>query len=195
MALSRVVSGQGNELAQQAELPRFNFLLVRDDTELRTIQRQPPPPPEIQQHPETSDLAQEAADMDALVDIEMPTLTPQQVKLETNLRVSVSRPHIEPGAVGMALVNQPRVMHRIPPRYPRKALRRRLEGQVVVEFVVLADGQVKAGSVKIIESTPAGVFEDTVLNSIKNWRFQVRHDDGVAVAYRARQALVFRLGK
>ena len=56
------------------------------------------------------------------------------------------------------------------PPYPVEALRAKQAGQVVATFTVNADGSV--GSVRIVKSTPRGVFDRTVQSTVGRWRFQ-----------------------
>ena len=56
------------------------------------------------------------------------------------------------------------------PPYPVEALRSKQAGQVIATFTVNADGSV--GNVRIVKSTPRGVFDRTVENTVERWRFQ-----------------------
>lgn len=82
---------------------------------------------------------------------------------------------------------------RINPQYPRRALARRLEGYVVAEFTVDARGRVVADSFRIVEADPAGVFDAAVERAVLRWRFDPQLENGVAVPFRTRQRLEFKL--
>lgn len=56
------------------------------------------------------------------------------------------------------------------PSYPVEAQRQGTNGQVVVSFVVNSDGSV--GNISVISARPRGVFEKTVQNAVRRWRFQ-----------------------
>jgi protein TonB len=98
-------------------------------------------------------------------------------------------------AVDIAIDTRPTVIKRTSPRYPTRALRKKLEGSVLVEFIVSRAGNVLAESLKVIESIPKGTFDRAVLRSLKRWRFKVKLVDGLAVEYKARQRLEFKLDK
>ena len=66
---------------------------------------------------------------------------------------------------------------------------------MVVEFMITEQGTVKPGSVKVVESTPPGVFDKAVLRAIQRWRFKTRVENGQPVPFRARQELEFKLEK
>lgn len=85
----------------------------------------------------------------------------------------------------------PRAISRIDPIYPRRALALHKEGYVTVEFIVEPDG--RCSNIQLLESIPAGTFDQTVLNSVKNWRFKPGSRGGEAVPVRVQQTLNFNL--
>ena len=56
------------------------------------------------------------------------------------------------------------------PQYPYRARQRRLEGRVKVRFLVQADGT--TSQITILESEPAGVFDQAVQDAVAGWRFE-----------------------
>ena len=60
-----------------------------------------------------------------------------------------------------ALAQEPELVEASAPEFPRAAERREIEGHVVVRYNVTADGAVS--DVEVVEATPAGVFERSVL--------------------------------
>lgn len=75
-----------------------------------------------------------------------------------------------------------------PPAYPAGLLNRKIDGSVVVEFIVGTDGLVKAA--QVIRSTDKG-FEPAALQAIRRWRFRPGLKDGVPVNVRVQQELYF----
>lgn len=57
----------------------------------------------------------------------------------------------------------------VAPEYPRGAERRNLEGHVTVRYNVTPEGEV--ADVEVVEATPAGVFERSVLRALERWRY------------------------
>ena len=55
--------------------------------------------------------------------------------------------------------------------YPVSAREAGVEGFVVVEYDVLADGSVS--NARVVESEPAGVFDRAALATVSAWRFDV----------------------
>lgn len=77
------------------------------------------------------------------------------------------------------------------PRYPRNAARRRLEGSVTVEFIIMKDGSVR--NPKVVASHPPGVFDRAALEAIKKWKFKPKLVGGEPVEQRATQKIEFNL--
>jgi protein TonB len=67
----------------------------------------------------------------------------------------------------------------LPPQYPPRALMRRIQGYVVVSFVVDTRGLVS--SVDVIEAEPPGYFEDAARSAVERWRFRPHTRDGEPV--------------
>jgi protein TonB len=57
-----------------------------------------------------------------------------------------------------------------PPDFPDAARRSHKSGYIVVSYTVGVDG--KVGNVRIVESTPHGVFDHAVLSTLARWRFE-----------------------
>src|SRR3990172_1983876 len=68
---------------------------------------------------------------------------------------------------------------RINPDYPPRALSRGIEGWVIVQFTITAEGTVK--DAKVVSSEPKGVFDDAAVKAILRWRYNPKVVEGVAV--------------
>ena len=80
---------------------------------------------------------------------------------------------------------------RIDPQWPREALIEGIEGWVLVEFTITADGSVK--DVKVLESEPRRVFNRNAIRAILKWKFKPRIIGGTAVERQATQRIDFKL--
>lgn len=85
----------------------------------------------------------------------------------------------------------PRPLARLNPVYPPRARMRRLEGEVVVEFVVDPDGSVR--DIDVVDSRPGDTFTEAAVRAIRRWRFSPGTKDGANVPARVRQKVTFRL--
>jgi len=176
--------------------PVLDFLMVRQESALEVRQRQLPPEIEPPQQPEIPEL--EAQNINVNVDVSLPTIHVPDISAAMDVSLSPSLHNLSPVAAPaptpvMGIDTNPVVLTRIPPRYPRRALRRRQEGYVVIEFVITDQGTVKRDSVVVVESKPRGVFDKEVLRAIKRWHFKTRVVNGRAIAFKARQKLEFKL--
>jgi len=87
--------------------------------------------------------------------------------------------------------NGPVLLVRIDPIYPYWARIRGIEGKVLVQIVVDQHGQVK--DIKIIKAKPPHVFENSVINAVKKWRFKPATYHGKAVSVRLVIPFKFKL--
>jgi protein TonB len=67
---------------------------------------------------------------------------------------------------------------KVAPVYPMRALQRRVEGYVIVEFVVTSSGAVT--DVKVVESS-APLFEQAAIEAAQKFRYKPRVVDGMAI--------------
>jgi protein TonB len=67
-----------------------------------------------------------------------------------------------------------------------------MSGFVIVKFDIGENGRV--ANVAVVESTPAGVFDDAALTAVRKWVYEPRKENGVAVTSQAKARLVFDPG-
>jgi len=77
------------------------------------------------------------------------------------------------------------------PRYPRRAIRARIEGWVTVKFKILSDGSVSEPVV--LDSVPSRIFDRAALSAIQHWKFRAVKTKGKAPVRRAIQNIRFSL--
>jgi protein TonB len=82
-------------------------------------------------------------------------------------------------------------LHNPAPRYPSTALRRRVEGEALIEVLVLPDGS--CGEAKLVECSGSSLFGEAALEAIRQWRYRPAVQDGRAVAASHRVRFVFKL--
>ena len=87
-------------------------------------------------------------------------------------------------------VTRPRLLEEIKPAYTEDARRRGIEGDVVLEVVVLADGSI--GNVRVVRSLGFGLDERAV-RAMRRWRFRPAELHGAAVDVVVEVAMEFRL--
>lgn len=87
----------------------------------------------------------------------------------------------------------PQIAAKIEPEYPYRARRRGITGYVKARFLVTADGGVEKPA--IVEAAPEGVFEKSVLEAIKGWRFIPGYHQGKPVSVWVVLPIRFKIGQ
>lgn len=78
-----------------------------------------------------------------------------------------------------------------PMTYPPRAKAKGIQGYVLMSLLISPTGDVER--VKVLEANPAGVFDDTAVAGVKNWKFEPATYQGEAVRVWARQRVRFDL--
>jgi len=176
-----------------------DFLLARPDSRIAVRdRRQLPRPPEPVEtlSPVMSRVERvKAPQAETLphVHFEIPDI---DLGLAIDMRPAMAKVSVQPDATQMFAVDVPfqsqlKALKDVAPRYPARAERKKIEGQVLAEFLVDASGRVKEESINIIEAHPKGVFENAVKRSLMRSRFEPMHMHARAVVYRARKQYNF----
>jgi TonB family protein len=77
--------------------------------------------------------------------------------------------------------------------YPPDALRKNIEGWVDLSYVITADGKVT--TVKVLSSTPLGVFEAAATRALSRVRYTPMIQGGKAIAVGTKLRIAFRVSK
>lgn len=77
-----------------------------------------------------------------------------------------------------------------PPKYPESAFEQGISGKVVLRVDVNAEG--RPANVTVIDSTPAGVFDEVSLAAARQWTFEPAISNGRPVAAALRIPLTFQ---
>lgn len=79
------------------------------------------------------------------------------------------------------------------PAYPSEARRRNIEGSVLVDLAIAADGSCSVR--QIVESSGFGPLDEAVEKTVGHWKFRSAADDGRTDLLTRRIRFVFKLGK
>lgn len=91
-----------------------------------------------------------------------------------------------------SLTNLPEILGKPDPRYPPDLRAAGIEGDVVIELVVTAEGEVGAGTLRVLESSDRG-FDEAALEAVGSLRFKPATQGSTPVAVRIRIPVRFRL--
>ena len=83
----------------------------------------------------------------------------------------------------------PRPVINPPPEYPGALRGDKIKGSVELQYMVMADGSVS--DVRVIESSPQGVFDDIAVKAIQGWSFKPRTVNGISINTPVRQIIEF----
>lgn len=100
------------------------------------------------------------------------------------------------GANGLVMTEKsvdrpPKAVHQVAPQYPPRARAKNIAGQVVMNLLIGAQGDVQ--DAKIVNATPSGIFDQSALQAVRQWRFQPAMYKGAPVVVRAQQVMKFQL--
>jgi len=108
-------------------------------------------------------------------------------KLETGIEIAPppEEPRLQTALsskeFGLGEVDQiPKLIRRVEPIYPYSARIKGITGKVIVKFLVDSKGY--ARKPVILKATPKGVFEETVLQAVRKWKFKPGYWQGHPVA-------------
>jgi len=85
----------------------------------------------------------------------------------------------------------PQPVQQVPPKFPSRAKDRGIEGQVVLSLLINETGAIER--MKVLESKPPGVFEESAKEAVRQWRFTPATYQGKPVKVWVNQPVTFRL--
>ena len=88
-------------------------------------------------------------------------------------------------------IQEAKLEHREAPQYPVAAARKGIEGYVEVSFTITDQGTVT--NVAVVSADPADVFERAAVEAVRQWRYDPRLVDGLAVESQSQARLQFKL--
>lgn len=97
---------------------------------------------------------------------------------------------IEAVAIGSDTVTPARPLQNRPPVYPDEAVRRGIEGKLVLKLTISASGTVSR--VEVAESSGYRMLDDAAIAAVREWKFVPAHRGGQPVLWTARQPVRFR---
>lgn len=163
----------GNQRAlKSSEAVRFDMVMIENDSDVQRRQRSVPEPPTPPSAPEPIDVSQTQTQVTPV----SPVTPISALGLNTVLDgIAIQAPNLK-GAMGN---QQALPLYRVEPRYPSKAIKRKVEGYVVMRFTIDAAGRPK--DIQVVEAQPKRMFEKEAMRALKKWKYQPKVDKGVSV--------------
>ncbi len=189
--MNSLISGSSNAGDTGASSELQDFVRVQREESTREKERVTPKRPEIQKRPPTPTQAVQQQNVQQnQIDIDLPKmdLAPGQggggpfipTATGTNRGAGFGDGDLIP-------------IVRIEPQFPREALINGISGYVRVSFMVMEDGSVEPGTVKVIEAKPPRLFDSAAQRAVARWKFKPRIVDGRPVKRPAEQTITFNL--
>lgn len=195
VGLYGLMQGGGHGVGAIEVLPTIDFVRIKRESELQTIERkkpEPPPPPKTPPPPKKLEVAADN------VQNQVEPMDAPAMSLDARITGTAINGAIGSGGGGGGPISAAGLfdgdiipMVKVQPTYPASAQRMGIEGKVVLQVTVNADGTVR--EVKVLESQPRGVFDAEARRAMMRWKFKPRVVDGVPQAQRGIQPLEFKL--
>ncbi len=159
----------------------FNMLMVENSEHVARRKRALPPPPEKPQQAPQPPKNTVTPDVSPVV----PASTMPNIKMDVAVAgVGVNVPalpaqptqQLTQGSLDTAVMP----LHRVEPRYPQRALQRRIQGYVVLQFNIDKNGN--PVDIQVVDAKPQHVFEREAIRGLKRWKYRPKKVDGKTVA-------------
>ncbi|QIA65343.1 TonB family protein [Vibrio astriarenae] len=167
--MSWMVDTSHRKTPEASEGVSFNMVMVENEQDLQRRKRSAPEKPETPEMPEETPMAQ-SEDMVSNLTMDQPMLD-----LDTSINgLAINAPTFTDFGVNQQVMP----LYRVEPRYPPNALRRKLEGYVVMKFTIDPIG--KPTDIEVVEANPPRVFEREAMRALRSWKYQPKVEDGTA---------------
>jgi protein TonB len=143
-----------------------DFVKVDKEEQVQKKDRQPEKPPKPPEEPPKPDMPKPSQNMDTAMDASMGIAG---ANVAGDLQVDT-------GISGGSGDGEYLPIVKVAPVYPQRALRRGIEGYVVVEFTVTTSGAVT--DPRVIEADPPGVFNHAAMEAAKKFKYKPKVVNG-----------------
>lgn len=195
LGLFGLISRHGGGIDKADTLPTIDFVRLKRETDLQTIERRKPPPPPPPKNPPPPPKLKVAADTPQ--DVQPMPFNMPNLGLSASVGGGPFLGQLGSGAgpaTGMSMFEGDIIpLQRIAPQYPRKAATDGIEGYVKLQFIVNSDGTVREA--KVVEAKPRGIFDAAAIAAALRWKFKPKVVDGKPVEQKGVQTIDFNLGE
>jgi TonB family protein len=132
----------------------------------------------------------------SLKDVRPPPPPPPSGEKPSIIIREMEPPHVpKPGEppIFMAWETAPILIEALDPVYPDSARRAGLEGMVILQIVI--DAQGKVIDARVVLAQPPGVFEEAALEAVRKWRFEPALQREKPIKVQMAQTVMFRLNQ
>ncbi len=171
---------------EPSEALSFNMVMAENEQEVQRRRRSVPEQPKAPEVPEQMPTSRVNTQQTQLSPMATPAL---------GLNTAVEGLAISAPTFGDFGVNQQVMpLYRVEPRYPQRALKRGMEGYVIMKFTIDSTG--KPVDIEVVESNPKRVFDREAMRALTKWKYQPKTEGGQPVPqYGQSVKLEFKLAK
>ncbi len=165
--MNLLVAGDGEVILEEDTKPRFiDVVQDIDEQPPQRLERKVEKPPEVETPPPEIDTP--------IVDNSGPDKLNLSVgRAGTAASVDLGGIDLGPSSDGDYLP-----LVRVQPQYPRRAQERGIEGFVIVELTVAADGTVPPESIVVLQADPKGYFERAAIKAAQKFKYKPKVING-----------------
>jgi protein TonB len=201
MLMQHMTNSKDVDKREIEEVRVLDFVRIKRDeaqpeTKKRELPKKPPPPEEPPPPPETP-TPQTDQPKAPTPQLDVPQIdVPMNITGGPYLGDFAAAPKAAPPPApsnAPIIDNEVVPLVRIPPKYPRVAARRGIEGVVTVTFIITKDGKVR--DPRVVKATPENIFNDEAIDAILKWKFKPKLVDGQPVERQATQEIEFKLSR
>lgn len=166
--MQQLIASGTTAVSDDSERYTVDFVQVDEQEEVKEKEREKPEPPEPEKEPPKPDSPQQDQQQ---ADMSSGGLNIGDVAMDTNLDVDAG---ISGGGDSEYLP-----IVKVEPNYPQRALRRGVEGYVVVEFTVNKRGRVE--NPRVVEADPEDIFNKAALEAARKFKYRPKTVNGEPV--------------
>ncbi|MCE0492513.1 energy transducer TonB [Vibrio salinus] len=187
--MSWMVDNGRTQKPEDSAALQFDMIMVENETQVHRRQRSVPEPPRIPPPPSKFQPKPLSATP------EMNTISYDSPVSQLNFQSKIKGIKVQAPNLGKLADNRQLMpVYRVEPNYPTRALRRNIEGYVIVQFDINEEG--RPFNVRVIESKPKNIFNREALRAVKRWKYQPSIDNGQPSVVKGQQTKVeFRIAK
>ncbi|MCG7496019.1 energy transducer TonB [Vibrio sp. Of7-15] len=165
-----MVADPSHGLSDKQSPVMFDMVMVEPEAQTQRRQRVVPDPPKVPEQPSAATSSEPT-----MAKASIPNTLPNIDVAMSDMGVNLSLPSMD--SIGQNQQVMP--LYRVEPKYPPKAMRQGLEGQVVLSFTI--DEQGKTTDIKLVEAKPSRMFVRPAIRALKRWKYQPKMEAGKAV--------------
>ncbi|CAH0539658.1 energy transducer TonB [Vibrio marisflavi] len=168
-----MVTDDGHTTPKASDNLRFDLFMNQTHEHVQRRQRILPKPPKAVPAPPTSTPMSVGAPNTQVSPQALPSPSFAAAGISSSIDgISINAPTLG----GMGGNQQALPIYREKPRYPMVALKRKLEGYVVLKFNI--DKQGRPTDISVVEAKPKRIFDRNALLALRNWKYQPKIVDG-----------------